>query len=149
MIKPIVKVVEVPASAAQAFKMFTENVATWWPMDKHSVSAGQGKRSRDVVFEPTEGGAAYEIMHDGTRTEWGTVVLWEPGQAVGLIWHPGKDAGQATRLDITFADLGAGRSRVTLTHSGWEVLADAADEARGHYSSGWDHVLGDCYIGAF
>ena len=69
MTDPIVKTVTVPVSPDKAFARFTSQIMRWWPVGKHSVSAGQGQSAKDVVIEPHAGGAVYEIMHDGARAD--------------------------------------------------------------------------------
>lgn len=145
MSKPIVKSVCVPVPPAAAFERFTAEIMSWWPIAKHSVSAGQGKMPQDIVFETRLGGAVYEILPDGSRSDWGEITRWQEGQGFAMTWHPGKGPEGATRLELQFESEGNG-ARVTLTHSGWEALAEQAETARSHYSSGWDHVLGDCFV---
>lgn len=148
MTDPIVKTVTVPVSPERAFARFTNEIMRWWPVGKHSVSAGQGKAAQNVVIEPREGGAVYEITHSGDRAEWGVVTRWNPPNGFTMTWHPGSSADVATELSLAFEAQSSG-TQVTLTHSGWAVMAERADDMRQHYSSGWDHVLGDCYVGGF
>lgn len=146
MTSPIVKSVTVPVSPDRAFARFTSDIMGWWPLGRHSVSAGQGKLPKEVVIEPQVGGAVYEIMYDGDRVEWGEITDWNVPNGFTMTWHPGSGAENATQLALAFEPSDVG-TKVTLTHSGWDVLADRAEESRSHYSSGWDHVLGDCYAG--
>ncbi|MEP2530072.1 SRPBCC domain-containing protein [Shimia sp.] len=148
MTKPIVKTVTVAADPTRAFEVFTANLSEWWPGDRHSVSAGKGEVPQNVVLEPRQGGAIYEILSDGSRTEWGVIQRWEPPAGFEMTWHPGQGADMATRLALQFEANGAG-TQVTLTHSGWDVMAEKAEEMSQHYSTGWDHVLGTCFCGAF
>lgn len=148
MTDPIVKTVTVPVSPDRAFHRFTSEIMRWWPVARHSVSAGRGEVPKDVVIEPRLGGAVYEILQDDSRAEWGQITEWNAPGGFTMTWHPGNPASKATTLALSFEPAPAG-CLVTLTHSGWEVLADQAAEVRGHYSSGWDHVLGDCYAGQF
>jgi len=140
MTDPIVKTVEVAAPAARAFLRFTEGLGTWWPVESHSVSAGQNARPDAIVFEAAEGGAIYEILPDGTRADWGRVLAWDPPSRFTMSWHPGHGEDRATRVEVTFEDLPEGRCRVTLVHTGWEALDDGA-ERRENYRTGWDGVL--------
>lgn len=144
MTDPIVKTVTVPVSPERAFARFTNEIMRWWPVGKHSVSAGQGGAAQNVVIESREGGAVYEITHSGERAEWGVVTSWNPPHGFTMTWHPGNAPEAATELSIGFETAPDGTT-VTLTHSGWVVLADRAAEVRGHYSKGWDFVLGECY----
>ena len=40
MIDPIEKTLVVPLTPDRAFDLFTNRMASWWPLDKHSLSAG-------------------------------------------------------------------------------------------------------------
>ncbi|NNE81125.1 MAG: hypothetical protein HKN18_12730 [Silicimonas sp.] len=136
---PIVKTVNVGLSPADAFDLFTARMDTWWPLDRNSVSAGQGAASKSLTLTPGMGGELVEIGHDDTRHLWGHVQEWKPGSLVALSWHPGKMADQQTHLRVTFEADGTG-TKVTLTHSGWEALDDGA-KMRGGYNEGWVGVL--------
>lgn len=141
MTDPVVKTVEVPCSAARAFDVFVRNTAKWWPLDRHSVSAGAGKAARDITIDPHVGGAIRETTHEGNISEWGRVLEFAEGKAFAMTWHPGNPASLATHLRLEFIQLAPDRTRVVLTHSGWEVLAGDADERRNGYNSGWNGVL--------
>lgn len=144
MTDPIVKSVTVPVAKDRAFARFTTELMRWWPVDKFSVAAGQGEVPVKVVVEPRVGGAVYEILRDTTRAEWGVITDWDAPNGFAMTWHPGQGEDVATKIDVAFTDAEGG-TKVTLTHSGWAVLAEGAGEAMGRYSSGWDHVLSDCY----
>ncbi|PSL18859.1 SRPBCC domain-containing protein [Shimia abyssi] len=148
MTDAIVKTVQVDVSPERAFDVFTSQIAMWWPGAKHSVSAGKGEVPLEIGLEPRKGGAIYEILQDGSRLSWGEILEWQPPYGFEMTWHPGQDAALATRLALAFEAADDGCT-VTLTHSGWEVLAERAAAMSEHYASGWDHVLGDCFCGAF
>lgn len=57
-----------------------------------------------------------------------------------MTWHPGSDPAQATRMEVTFADVADG-CRVELVHSGWEVRAAGAGQWRDLYEGDWTAVL--------
>ena len=145
---PIVKTLNLPCAAAHAFDVFVARIATWWPLDGHVASAKFGKPALAVTIEPRVGGAVYETMYDGSRDEWGEVLEYEAGRKIAFTWHPGNNAENPTRVEVVFEDVAQGQSRLTLTHSGWEVWATAADERRGGYDKGWDFVLGTHFLPA-
>lgn len=147
MTKPIVKTIAVNCSAAEAFDVFVDKIADWWPLDGHSASASQGGAAHSVTLERRVGGAFYETMHDGGRDDWGKVLIWEEGRRFVTSWHPGNNKDNPTQLEVEFADNENGTSAVTLTHSGWEAWGDRADEMRAAYDSGWDFVFGARYLG--
>jgi len=137
---PIVKTITVPLTPDAAFDLFTARIGEWWPLDRKSVSAGQGARSQDLVLEPRVGGAFLELGHDGTEHRWGTVEEWVQGQAFTTTWHPGRMSDSQTRVRVTFAPDGAG-TLVTLIHSGWEALSAEQAAMREPYIDGWGEVL--------
>ena len=136
-VDPLVKNVVVGVSVESAFRRFTAGIGEWWPLDTHSL--GQ-KDAADCLFEQRIGGRLFEIQNDGTECVWGTVLRWEPPNAVAVSWHPGKDASLAGRVEVEFEAVEEG-TKVTLTHSGWERLGDEAVVTRAGYDTGWDVVL--------
>ncbi|GAB4259571.1 MAG: hypothetical protein Kow0013_02370 [Pararhodobacter sp.] len=148
MTEPIIKTIDVPCSAQRAFDTFVHRISDWWPLDGHAVSAATGKAALGVTIEPRVGGRVYETMHDGQQTDWGKVLTYAEGEAFSMTWHPGNNADNATHVAVRFEALDHSRTRVTLTHSGWEIWATEADAKRDSYNSGWDFVLGQRYAGA-
>lgn len=148
MTDPIVKTIEVPCSAARAFEVFVHKIAAWWPLDRHSVSAGAGQAARSVTIEPHVGGAVYEVMADGARAEWGRVLVFDDGVGLRMTWHPGNPVDKATQLDLRFVEQAPDRTLVTLTHSGWTVWGDEARDKHQNYTHGWDVVLSP-YLAVF
>jgi len=131
--------VTVPLSPADAFRLFTDEMATWWPLASHSVYQ---EAATGVVIEPRVGGRVYETTDDGRTSEWGIITAWQPGNRFAMSWHPGNEPGQATQVDIHFVAAAEGGTTVDLVHSGWEVRgADAPGIAAG-YTDGWKFVLG-------
>lgn len=148
MTDPIIKTILVNATPDRAFDIFVNRIGKWWPLDGHAVSAAQGQPALAVVIEPRVGGAIYETMFDGTRADWGQVQEFEEGRRLVFSWHPGTNKDRPTRVEVAFEPYGADQTKVTLTHSGWEVWATDAGDKRSGYDTGWDFVLGKCYAGA-
>ncbi|NKB28998.1 MAG: hypothetical protein GKR99_16185 [Rhodobacteraceae bacterium] len=122
-------------------------MSSWWPLDKHSLSAGDGKVARDVRISPEVGGNVTETKHDGTEVVWGKVVTWQPGKSFAMTWQLDRPEDEVTYLTINFDPDGTG-TRVTLIHDGWNAIPQAAQAARSHYSTGWDYVLCDRFKSA-
>ncbi len=137
-IEPVRKTVDVGCGVEQAFRLFTEEIGTWWPTHSHSVGEEEVER---VVFEQRQGGRIYEVQRDGGEADWGRVLAWEPPQRFVMTWHPGGKAAQATELEVRFAPEGDG-TRLHLEHRGWEVCGAQAAETRESYDTGWTTVLG-------
>jgi uncharacterized protein YndB with AHSA1/START domain len=132
----IVKTLRIEAPIDRAFSAYVDGIAAWWPVDTHSVS-GAGSV---IELSPT---GCFETAPDGTRSEWGTVTMWDAPTHVAHTWHPGSLQDPHTDVDITFTGDDSGTT-VVLTHSGWDAAgAEARD--RDDYDSGWDYVLG-CYF---
>jgi uncharacterized protein YndB with AHSA1/START domain len=133
------KSVVVNRSVEDAFRVYTEQVGSWWPFEKtHSVAEGDVET---VILEGREGGRFYERTKSGDKHVWGTVLAWEPPQRVVYSWHPGRGEDTAQEVEITFTPTGDG-TRVDLVHSGWEKLGERMEAAVTEYTAGWDRVLG-------
>jgi len=132
------KSVTVDRPLEEAFRLYTEQLATWWPFSTHSA----GKEEVEtVILEGREGGRFYERTRNGDEHLWGTVLVWDPPSRVVHSWHPGRAEHTAQEVEVTFAPQGEG-TRVELVHSGWERLGDRLDEMITNYNEGWDVVLG-------
>jgi uncharacterized protein YndB with AHSA1/START domain len=121
-----------------AWQVFTEDLASWWPFDSHSVG-GPG-----TVVGLTGTWAAGEDIgerrDDGSVHRWCTVAVWEPPTRLVLSWNPGGHPAD-TEVEVTFEAQRPGLTRVVLTHRGWERLGERAAEVRRSYEDGWRHVL--------
>jgi hypothetical protein len=69
-IAPVRKSLTVPLSPEKAFRLFTAEIASWWPLANHSV--GQDK-AETVIMEGRVGGRFFERAGDGNMALWGTV----------------------------------------------------------------------------
>ena len=107
-IPPIVKVVTVSAAAPEAFRIFTARFGRWWPLATHSVGRS---RSAGVSFGRAVGEPIVEMLEDGSRTEWGTILTWLPPDRVAFTWHPGEPEEQATMVEVTFVPQPEGGTR--------------------------------------
>ena len=147
---PIMRTITVRCSAERAFRVFTEEMTTWWPLETHSRALDEDKnvKAEKVVFEGREGDRVYEVMSDGAEGNWATVLAWDPPHRVVLAWKPNdRPAEQHTELEVRFSPDGDG-TRVDLEHLGWERLGPDAEEAREGYASGWPRVFDELYAAA-
>jgi uncharacterized protein YndB with AHSA1/START domain len=132
------KEVRVEASPERAFQVFTEQIATWWPLDRYSLFAEEAEAT---VFETRVGGRLYERTADGRESDWGEVLECAPPTRLRFTWHPGRAAdAEPTEVEVRFHADGDG-TLVTLEHRGWERLSDERRAARAGYDSGWNVVL--------
>jgi uncharacterized protein YndB with AHSA1/START domain len=133
----IEKSVTVAAPVEDAFRVFTEEIHTWWPLQTHAVDT---EHIETVLMEGREGGRLYERTTGGEEHVWGIVLAWDPPHRLGYSWYPGRGAETAQEVEVTFTPSGDG-TRVDLRHWGWEKLGDRLDETVGSYNEGWDKVL--------
>ena len=141
IIAPVRRTLGVPLTPEKAFRLFTADIASWWPLASHSV--GQGK-AETVIMEGRVGGRLYERAGNGGTADWGEVRVWDPPRRLVYSWHPGRQAGTAQEVELRFTGEG-NKTRVELEHRGWDALDEKASAMRDNYDTGWNHVLGECY----
>lgn len=122
---------------AHAFDVWTRHIATWWPKG-HSVS---GDPAAVVVLEPHRGGRILERTSDGREIDWGEITEWSPPTRLGFLWHISRDRGDATEVELTFADQGDGTTRLDIVQTGWERLGREGAAWRQSNTQGWGAVL--------
>ena len=138
------KEIYVDASPETAFRVFTEQIAAWWPLHKYGIFLEE----RDTVaFEDRDGWRLIERAKDGRETVWGEVLDYEFSSRLRMTWHPGRSVDEMpTEIELTFAADGNGTT-VVLEHRGWEQAQGEIREARTGYDRGWNEVL-DTYKSA-
>jgi len=119
--------VVVDVGQARAFELFTRDMTAWWPPKHHIGSAPIDQ----IMIEPRTGGRWYTTHQDGTETDTGRVVAWEPPGRLVVTWQIGADwkfhRDFRTTVEVRFTAVGADRTRVTLEHRELEAFgADAA-----------------------
>ncbi len=82
-ILPITCRTHVKATPAQAFRLFTTHMKDWWPK---GGTIGTNPYIA-IVVEPWAGGRWFERDADGTETQWGMVLQWEPPSRLLLGWQ--------------------------------------------------------------
>jgi len=125
--------ITVAADVERAFKVFTEQMSSWWPRERRINDAPMAA----AIVEPRIGGRWYEVGTDGSQCEWGMVLAWDPPHHLAVTWHLDGDfrydaaAERASRIDIWFHPSDDGVTRVELVHSGldrhgptWRRLRD-------------------------
>ena len=138
VLEAVRRTVTVDCVVEEAFRLFTADATTWWPVETHSI---HGAAVKEVVFEGREGGEVYELTADGEKGHWATVVAWDPPTRLVLAWNILEREAVPTEVEIRF--VGEGEStRVELEHRGWEAVAEEAATKRENYDTGWGQVLG-------
>ena len=143
MIDPIHRSVTVPRPAAEAFRLFTAEMGTWWPLDTHGrADEHADAKTERLVFEERVGGRVYEVLSNGVEADWGVVTAWEPPTRVVLDWNPSPEDRPFTEVEVAFTPSGDGGTRVDLYHRHWERLGEGAGIARrANYEPGWAYVF--------
>jgi uncharacterized protein YndB with AHSA1/START domain len=135
-VPPVIKSVTVGCSPEKAFRIFTTDLGKWWPLASHHMSADP----QACMLEPQVGGRLLERSVSGAESVWGRVEAWEPPRRVVFTWLVGPAAEHPQRIEVTFAAEGE-RTKVVLTHSGWEALGERAAALRDSYDNGWVAVF--------
>ena len=134
---PLISNIEVPCDQQTAFEVFTSEMATWWPLEKRSMSAHHQKSPKALRVDARVGGRIVEVAFDGHEHHWGTYRSFNPFTSVVLDFHIGLPAANASTVQVDFMALDDSRTKVVLTQSNWEAFGDLAEVMRGGYGSGW------------
>ena len=144
-VAPVSRTITVAASQERAFRVFTEQLGTWWPKEYH---IGQVDMA-DFVLERKVGGRWYEIGVDGTECVTGRVLAYEPPERLMLAWQLNgnwqydPDPTHASEVEVRFIAEGSNRTRVELEHRAFERHGDGAGAVYGSVESptGWTYCL--------
>jgi uncharacterized protein YndB with AHSA1/START domain len=141
-IAPVRKTIRVNASAARAFDVFTAGLGKWWPPNH-----GIGKKPiRTVAMETRLDGHWYEMSEDGTRTNVGRIIAWEPPQRFVMTWDVNSewkpDTTIGSEVEVRFIAEGANATRVEVEHRKFEQLgAEGGAKMRRDVDGGWPKIL--------
>jgi uncharacterized protein YndB with AHSA1/START domain len=147
------KSVRVKVPVERAFKVFVEQMETWWPATHHI-----GKTPFVALFvEPRVGGRWYEQNVKGELCDWGRVLKWDPPHLVVLSWHVGPkehenpegewgfdaDLSRASEVEIKFIPDGKSATLVELTHSKLERHGEGYEKLRAMFDgpTAWAGIL--------
>jgi uncharacterized protein YndB with AHSA1/START domain len=130
----------VDASPELAFKIYTEDMGSWWPKEHHIIQAPLSH----MVFEPKVGGHVYDVGTDGSECPWARVLAYEPPHRIvftwdiSLQWQIETDPAKTSEVEVLFVPGDDGRTRVELEHrhidrhgEGWEGMRDAVGSLDG------------------
>ena len=81
---PLIFTVDVRCAPDVAFRYFTDDIGSWWPLATYSVG---GDRAATCAIEPRVGGRVVERTNDGATYVWGTVTSWDPPRRLSFTWH--------------------------------------------------------------
>lgn len=136
-LEPVRKSIIVKKPREETFRMFTAEIASWWPTVPHSISQ---ERTRDVILEPRVGGMIFEVSEDGEEFPWGEILAWDDPKRLVMTWYPGRTPDTAQEIEILFSAHPDG-TRIDLEHRNWQSLGAQASTMREQYEGGWDLVL--------
>lgn len=128
-----------------AFEVFTYDMSKWWPMETHSVSAGNNNLPANLIVERKEDGRIIEIDSEGKTHLWGHFQVYQAPFRVLIAWHVDEPANLSTYIEVVFGMETNGTTSAVLTHGGWDILGAAAEQKRADYDAGWDFVFGECF----
>ena len=132
--------IDVEAPIERAFRVFTEDIGSWWPPDHHILEA----ELDEMVFEPRVGGNVYDRGTDGSECRWARVLAYDPPHRfviswdVSLDWKVETDPAKTSEVEVRFTSEGPTRTHVELEHraidrhgEGWERMRDAVGSEGG------------------
>ncbi|MEM9611628.1 MAG: SRPBCC domain-containing protein [Actinomycetota bacterium] len=133
---PVVRAAYTRRPPDEAFTVFTDEIGAWWPLPTHGLF---GPEAGEVAFRD---GHLIEQATDGREAIWGEVLAWDPPHRLLLTWHPGREADDASEIEVLFIADGDG-TRVVLEHRGWERFgADGLARRRSYVGpNAWGWVL--------
>jgi uncharacterized protein YndB with AHSA1/START domain len=139
------KVMTVKAPQEVAWRVFTEQMGTWWPLAVYRIGKANAV---DAVIEPRVGGRWYECGDDGSTCEWGTVLSWEPPSHLVLSWDISADwqpdPDLKTEIEVRFIAEGKNVTWVELEHRRLDRYGARRDEMRRIFDTegDWGRLLG-------
>jgi uncharacterized protein YndB with AHSA1/START domain len=144
--EPVRKSIRVRADAARTFRIFTEEMDSWWPRTHH-IGSSPMKR---VVVEGKPMGAIYTEQEDGTNCPWGSVLTWEPPHLFVMAWQIRPDwqyepeLGKCSEVVVRFTPADDGTTLVELEHRGLTRHGAGCAKMREQVNSegGWGALLG-------
>jgi uncharacterized protein YndB with AHSA1/START domain len=140
---PVRKSITVNANAARAFDVFANNISSWWPAS-HTMLKSPLKQT---IIEPFVKGRWYQIGEDGSESDNGHVLAWEPPHRLLLAWQLNPDwqfdPDLVTEVEIKFIAEGERTTRVELEHRHLERMGPKGEIARGMVDApnGWTAIL--------
>ena len=135
----------VKAGVERAFRVFTDDIDSWWPRTHH---IGKSPMKR-IIIEPKTRGRCYTEQVDGTECDWGTVLAWEPPHRLVFAWQiTGNwqfepDIAKSSEVEVRFTPVSKGTTRIDLEHRYFARQTSGADAMRTAVEAptGWGGTL--------
>jgi uncharacterized protein YndB with AHSA1/START domain len=128
--------VVVRAQPEAAFRVWTQQIALWWPR-AHRVS---GNPDGEMVLEGAVGGRLFERAVDGRELDYGRVLEWSPPAFLALAFFLGGAHATPTRVELRFTGVAEG-TRVELVHRAGELPPDRFEQTAPRFGSNWDTIF--------
>jgi Activator of Hsp90 ATPase homolog 1-like protein len=145
LLEPLRMTIRVRATPERAFRVFAQQMDSWWPRSHHIGSSPM----KSIVVEGHPGGAIYTLQEDGTRCPWASVVAWEPPHRFVFAWHVTPewkyeaDIAHCSEVEVHFSPADDGTTLVELEHrhferhgQGWQTMRSAVG-----FAEGWNGML--------
>jgi uncharacterized protein YndB with AHSA1/START domain len=142
-LEPVRKRVLVNASQTKAFQVFTDQIDRWWPRQHHIGKTPLKK----AILEAKPDGRWYATHEDGSESNSGKVLVWEPPKRLVLAWQIKADwqydPSFITEVEVAFIPEGTDKTWVELEHRNLDRFGDAAKTLRDSIDSpgGWSLML--------
>lgn len=120
-----------------------------WSRKRRADAARAKRRAAKRPAPPSEArkGRRDEVGVDGSTCEWGKVLAYEPPSRVVLSWHTqpnwqhDPDPNHASRVEVTFTEVGNGQTRVDLVPSDLDEHGAGWQEMRAQLADGWGSIM--------
>ena len=139
-IEPVVREIVVHAPVETCYRVFVDELTTWWPVEHH---IGADRTVVEFRVEPFVGGRLYDIDTDGGVSHWGTVLGVEPPNRFAFAWHVqgdwrvDLDPAHQSEVEVTFEPIDDATTQVRLVHRHLERhVRGAANVAAGVAGAG-------------
>jgi uncharacterized protein YndB with AHSA1/START domain len=130
----ITKTIFLACDVERAFRLFTEEMTTWWPAQQRLTGDPESR----FVLQPN--GPFYELARDGRRVEIGHVREWDPPHRLRFDFFPGTDAEHPTEVLVTFVAEADG-TRLTINHGPTAASVELFDARASRYDASWSGLL--------
>jgi uncharacterized protein YndB with AHSA1/START domain len=139
------KSVTVNTSVQHAFDVFTKGFDEWWPRSHHIGKSPM----KEAIIESGVGGRCYTKQEDGTESDWGQILEWDPPNRFLMAWQITHEWGyepdlaKSSEVEIRFTAQPGGGTRVDLEHRYFERMGPAGDTMREGVGGpgGWPGLL--------
>ena len=125
----VTKSIVVDVSRVRAIELIHDQ-ERWWPIATHHIAEPGGE---SAVLEPFVGGRWYERARDGSETDWGRVLVFEPPHRILLTWQMSSgwnyepDPARASEIEVSFLAESRNRTRIVFEHRHLERYGDQAE----------------------